>query len=47
MDIDNPNNINNKYANDITLIHDKYIGNGFKRTNLYITNLSKKEWEKL
>lgn len=33
LDVNNPLNVNHKYANDITIIQNKYMGIGFKRTN--------------
>ncbi|KAM3129930.1 Ubiquitin domain-containing protein 2 [Paramecium bursaria] len=37
-------NVNHKYSSYITLIPDKFVGTGIKRTNLYTTKLSKEEW---
>ncbi|CAD8045895.1 unnamed protein product [Paramecium sonneborni] len=47
LDIDNPGNVNHKYANNITLIPNQYIGTGIKITNQYQTNFSKMEWEEM
>ncbi|CAD8136130.1 unnamed protein product [Paramecium octaurelia] len=45
LDIQNPVNVNHKYANHFTLIQNKYTGIGIRLTNQYTTNLSKSEWE--
>ncbi|CAD8047104.1 unnamed protein product [Paramecium primaurelia] len=45
LDINNPGNVNHRYANIFTLIPNKYIGTGIKQTNQYSTNLSRIEWD--
>ncbi|CAD8142975.1 unnamed protein product [Paramecium octaurelia] len=45
LDIENPVNVNQKYANHFTLIQNQFTGKGIRRTNKYTTNLSRNEWE--
>ncbi|CAD8135174.1 unnamed protein product [Paramecium octaurelia] len=45
LDINNPRNVNHVYANNFTLIPNKFIGRGIKKTNQYTTKLSRIEWD--
>ena len=47
MDIQNPANVNQKYAKHFTLIQNKYTGQGIKCTNQYTTKLTKSEWKNM
>ncbi|CAK78830.1 unnamed protein product (macronuclear) [Paramecium tetraurelia] len=45
LDINNPSNVNHVYANNFTLIPNKFVGRGIKKTNQYTTKLSRIEWD--
>ncbi|CAD8140093.1 unnamed protein product [Paramecium octaurelia] len=45
LDINNPGNVNHRYANNFTLIPNKSVGAGIKQTNQYSTSLSRIEWD--
>ncbi|CAK83321.1 unnamed protein product (macronuclear) [Paramecium tetraurelia] len=45
LDINNPGNVNHRYAYNFTLIPNKSVGTGIKQTNQYSTSLSRIEWD--